>query len=542
MGAFDWVWWGSEAAPSLKSSRRRLAAGLFAAATLGACVATQQSSPDQISSEQVDEVFSAGYESIETRYVDKVMIGTVALEGMRGLSDLDAEMGVTGDGDKVALQRGGAVVATFPAPGENDAQAWAGLTVKMVNSARAVSPRVGATGIEQIYQAVFNRALTDLDEFSRYAGTNLARNHRAVRDGFGGIGFEFTLLPDRAIEVALVVSETPAERGGLKVGDVITEIDGTRVAGLDRDDITRLLRGRVSTRVTLTLRRTGAEGAVTLIFERALIVPPTVTARLESGIAFLTIASFNQKTAATVASAFDRLKAQGKVTGIVLDLRGNPGGLLDQAIAVADLFLDGGEIIATHGRHPDSNQRFDSSGNDIAKGLPMAVLINGDSASAAEIVAAALQDQGRAVLVGSNSYGKGTVQNVIHLPNDGELTLTWSRIEAPSGYAFHHLGLMPALCTSKPAVTVPGLVSDLRNGKSDQATVLAAWRAGRDGDHHAAEALRASCPPSHEAGDADVEVARDVIADSDLYARALKLSSPAVAASAANSTASIITR
>lgn len=511
---------------------------------LGACVAAQQSGPNGFSAERADQVFAAGYKSIATRYVDNTAIGPVALDGMDGVSKLDPDLHVARDGDKVEIKRAGSLVTGFPAPRDDDADAWADLTVKVLGASRVASSHVMNASAEDLYRVVFDKALADLDEFSRYAGIELASTHRALRDGFGGIGFEFTLTPDFNLKVTAIVPNTPADRQGLQVGDLITEIDGKPIAGLDREEISRRLRGRVSTRVAVTFVRSGAEGAITIDFDRALIVPPTVTAKLEDGIAYLTIASFNQRTAEGVASGYAQLKSQGTIKGIVLDLRNNPGGLLDQAIGVADLFLDGGEIIATHGRHPDSNQRFEASGNDVAKGIPMVVLINGDSASAAEIVAAALQDQDRAVLVGSNSFGKGTVQNVIHLPNDGELTLTWSRIEAPSGYAFHRLGIMPTLCTSNSSVNVHDLVANLRHGDDDATRLLAAWRSGHGGDDKATDEMRASCPPRHDLAAADLEVARDVLENTDLYARALKISGPAVASAPAEapSTPSVATR
>jgi carboxyl-terminal processing protease len=538
---------GHVAAGTVKSglTRRRAAAvcGLIAAGSLGACVAAQNSGTDAFSAERADQVFAAGYESISTRYVKDIAIGPVALEGMDGISEIDSAIHVDRSGGEVEVKRNGSTVAQFPAPGNDDPDAWAQITAKVLGASRAASPGVMSASSEQMYQVVFDRVLSRLDEFSRYAGRDLANSHRALRDGFGGIGFEFSLSPDQTLRVSSIVPDTPAERNGLRTGDIITEIDGKPVAGLDREEISHRLRGPVNSSVALSVHRAGTDGEVKLTFERALIVPPTVTAALDDGIAYFSISSFNQRTAETLGAAYGQLKEQGTIKGVILDLRNNPGGLLDQAIAVADLFLDGGEIVATHGRHPDSNQRFEASGNDVAKGLPIAVLINGDSASAAEIVAAALQDQKRAVLVGSNSFGKGTVQNVIHLPNDGELTLTWSRIEAPSGYAFHKLGIMPTLCTAKSPADVHEIVADLRGGRIASGPVLAAWRGEHDGDKSADE-LRASCPPRHDLSAADIEVAKDVLEDSDLYARALDLDgAPAVAAaSSPPATDSVATR
>ena len=165
--------------------------------------------------------------------------------------------------------------------------------------------------------------------------------------------------------------------------------------------------------------------------------------------------------------------------GVILDLRGDPGGVLDQAVAVADLFMDSGRIVSTHGRNPDSHQYFEATPGDIANGLPMAILINGNSASASEIVAAALQDSGRAVLIGTNSYGKGTVQTVPRLPNNGEIALTWARYFAPSGYTLNHIGVLPSICTNNGDQDATELLSELGEGKLNAG-------AGEGPQHHLA--------------------------------------------------------
>ena len=189
-----------------------------------------------------------------------------------------------------------------------------------------------------------------------------------------------------------------------------------------------MLRGNVDSRVLLTVQRKSLAHPLVVAITRVLVVPDTVTYRREGDIAYFRIYSFNEDTAASLRREFENARNEIRgMRGVILDLRGDPGGVLDQAVAVADLFMDSGRIVSTHGRNPDSHQYFEATPGDIANGLPMAILINGNSASASEIVAAALQDSGRAVLIGSNSYGKGTVQTVPRLPNNGEITLTWAR-------------------------------------------------------------------------------------------------------------------
>ncbi|MGB8274352.1 MAG: S41 family peptidase [Alphaproteobacteria bacterium] len=500
-------------------------AGLLAAscATAPAPDATVQSS------DETGRVLTVGYESISERYVDSVVIGNVALAGLHGLSTIDPDLDVLREGDKVELVQGGAVKASLQAPDDHDPDAWAALTANAFTLARGMSAKISQASADIELDAVFGRALPTLDEFSRYAGLETARMHRASREGFGGIGFEFTPAEQGALQVTAIIPDTPAAKGGLKVGDKIMEVDGATVAGLDPAGIARLLRGRVNTSVTLIVRRDGETGPLRLTFERDLIVPTTVTAKRDGDIGYLHVSGFNQRTAISVSQAFFDLKAQGPLKGLVLDVRNNPGGLLDQAVAVADLFLKDGEIISTRGRHPDSSQQFDASGQDISDGLPIAVLINGESASAAEIVAAALQDRGRAILVGSNSFGKGTVQNVIRLPNDGELTITWSRIFSPSGFAFHHLGLMPNVCTNKASATADSLVNDLRAGRIDPATTLNRWRSLSTSTVASPAEVRATCPPRHDMSETDVAVARSLLEDKDLFARAVRPPYPTVA-------------
>jgi carboxyl-terminal processing protease len=221
----------------------------------------------------------------------------------------------------------------------------------------------------------------------------------------------------------------------------------------------------------------------------------------------------------------DALDSHGEaVTGVVLDLRGNPGGLLKQSITVADLFVTQGDIVNTRGRHPDSHQHYEATGEDIAHGLPIVVLVDGKSASAAEIVAAALQDRRRAVVIGTTSFGKGTVQTVIRLPNDGEVTLTWSRLVAPSGYVLHGLGVFPAICTSGVSEDETGVLARRLEQRGKTVAIMESWRkAGlREADRR--RTLRAACPAQRRHETLDIEVARRLLDDPALYLRALDVS------------------
>lgn len=478
---------------------------------------------------EAEQTLAFGYTSITERYLERVTAATVALEGMRGLTTLAPELVVTRLGGKVLLSASGRLVTEYPAPADDDVRGWARLTLTMAVDARGASSAVREASLDTVYQVVFDATLARLDPFSRYASPKEARDHRASRNGFGGIGIRFELV-DGGARLIEVMDGTPAKAAGLKLGDIIVRVGDTPVAGLDREGLSGRLRGPEDSEVALTIRREG-EMVETVTLRRALIVPPTVTATLKDGIAEFKIASFNQRTATNLAEALKaaRGKLGASMKGVVLDLRGNPGGLLDQAVQMADLFVAHGPIVSTRGRHPLASQFYDARPGDLGESLPVVVLIDGKSASAAEILAGALQDAGRAVVIGTNSYGKGTVQTVIHLPNDGEMTLTWSRFYTPSGYALHGLGVLPALCTADDRQPPEKLLGDIADAKAGGALTaeLSEWRAAKLDELERRKRLRAICPGSkHGEVALDLILAERLLGDRAAYGRALALSAP----------------
>lgn len=299
--------------------------------------------------------------------------------------------------------------------------------------------------------------------------------------------------------------------------------------------IIQRLRGPVGSNLSLTLAR--PDGIVTIAVTRAHIVPETVVYERRGPVGYFRLYSFNQNTTRTLIQAVRRAKQElgPELAGLVLDLRDNPGGLLDQAVEVSDLFMNSGRIVTTLGRHPDSHQRFDATEGDIVDGLPIVVLVNGSSASASEIVAAALQDSGRAVVAGTTSFGKGTVQTVIRMPNQGELTLTWARFHAPSGYAIHHLGVLPSVCTAE-GDAADAILMALKNGRVSPLPIALRNSASPE-DQPALDRLRAVCPARKTDETVDVDVAVKLVENGALYRQALSLAAvgDAVTASAGDS-------
>jgi carboxyl-terminal processing protease len=299
---------------------------------------------------------------------------------------------------------------------------------------------------EQMVENAINGMLSALDPHSSYMNAkNFGEMEVQVRGEFGGLGIEVT-MENNVVKVVSPIDDTPAAKAGIKPGDLILAIDGDQVIGMSLNDAVGKMRGPVDSEIKLTLQR-GTLKPFDVRLKRAVIKIQSVKYRLEGGdIGYIRISSFNEQTDSGIHKAFDSFHSDAgkKLIGVVLDLRNNPGGLLDQAISVSNDFLTQGEIVSTRGRHTEDAQRYDAKpANDISKGVPMVILINGGSASASEIVAGALQDHHRAVLLGTRSFGKGSVQTIIQLPGHGAIRLTTARYYTPSGRSIQARGIDP---------------------------------------------------------------------------------------------------
>lgn len=298
---------------------------------------------------------------------------------------------------------------------------------------------------EKLIEMAVNGMLTSLDPHSAYLNEDSFQEMQVnTRGEFGGLGIEVT-MENGLVKVVSPIDDTPAFRAGILAGDYIAAIDNEPVMGLALGDAVEKMRGKVGTDITLTIHREGAEAPMDITVTRDVIKIKSVRSRVEGNAGYIRITTFNQNTDTGLRKAFDDIKAElgNKLIGYVLDLRNNPGGLLDQAIAVSDDFLDKGEIVSTRGRHEEDTKRDNSTPGDLAEGLPIVVLINGGSASASEIVAGALQDHKRAIVLGTQSFGKGSVQTVIPLPGHGAMRLTTARYYTPSGRSIQAKGIEP---------------------------------------------------------------------------------------------------
>ncbi len=313
---------------------------------------------------------------------------------------------------------------------------------------------VEETPDKKLIESAINGMLTSLDPHSSYLDEKAFNDMQVQTKGeFGGLGIEVT-MENGLVKVVSPIDDTPAHKAGVMAGDLIAEIDGEQVMGLTLPQAVEKLRGPVGTIVKIAVVREGANEPIEFKIPRAIIKIQSVKYRAEKDVAYIRITSFNENTASTVEKAVQELKAQiGKdLKGYVIDMRNNPGGLLDQAVAVSDDFLEQGEIVSTRGRNKDSIKRFNAKSGDIAESLPIVVLVNSGSASASEIVAGALQDHKRAIVMGTRSFGKGSVQTVIPIPSHGAIRLTTSRYYTPSGRAIQQKGIDPDIVVEQAKV------------------------------------------------------------------------------------------
>jgi len=334
----------------------------------------------------------------------------------------------------------------------SSAKAAAADTYRQLNLFGDVFERVRADYVEKpddskLIETAINGMLSGLDPHSSYMEPKAFRDMQVqTRGEFGGLGIEVT-MEDGLIKVVAPIDETPAAKAGVRANDIITKLDEEQVQGLTLNQAVEKMRGAVNTKIKLTIMRKGAEKPIEVSITRDVIRVRAVRSRPEDDVGYIRVTQFNEQTTENLKKAIVDLQNQipaDKLKGFVLDLRNNPGGLLDQAISVSDAFLERGEIVSTRGRNAEETQRFSARSGDLIKGKPVIVLVNGGSASASEIVAGALQDHKRATLIGTRSFGKGSVQTIIPLgAGNGALRLTTARYFTPSGKSIQAKGITP---------------------------------------------------------------------------------------------------
>jgi len=350
-------------------------------------------------------------------------------------------------------------------------------------------------------QSAINGMLTSLDPHSSYLSPESFQDMQVQTSGkFGGLGIEVT-MEEGVIKVVSPIDGTPAARAGVLSGDLIVALDGERVRGLTLNEAVDMMRGIIDTPIILTIVREGSDAPFDVEIIRAEITIQAVRSRVEEQVGYVRITSFSEQTFDELRESIEKVKGEigaEEIQGYVIDLRNNPGGLLDQAIAVSDAFLNRGEIVSTRGRRASETQRFNARSGDLADGKPVIVLINGGSASASEIVAGALQDHGRATILGTRSFGKGSVQTIIPLGANGALRLTTARYFTPSGTSIQAKGIEPDI---KVIQELPPELAERSNIRPRGEASLRGHLSSEEGEEEEVEGSLAYVPPDPEDDD-----------------------------------------
>ncbi|MBS4075135.1 PDZ domain-containing protein [Ameyamaea chiangmaiensis] len=444
-----------------------------------------------------------------------------ALWGLNGLGALDPALSVVAPAPTgravptVVLQNGQTALVSLPRPAPDDTNGWAALVTRFAEEAWQASATLRSGGGDGLTQSFFDELFNHLDPYSRYVAPTPATADRAARDG-GAADVGLTLARDgERVVIAGVNTNGPAWPAGLNTGQIVVAVNGHAVEGDSAARVQALLQGAPDSRVQVTVAartRTGGPGArSTVVLRRASVPPETVYAFSSGSVVILRITSFSADTAQEMSQYLDQATQDQKLTGLIFDLRGNRGGVLQQAVTTAALVMDNGVTAITRGRYPTANRVWAVQGGDMTRGVPIVILVDGRTASAAEILAAALSDHRRAVVVGSATLGKGLVQTFAQMPDGGELFVTWSRVLAPLGWPLQGLGVMPQVCTSRGEAAVTDQLQSLADGQPVNRDAVAAARAARfplpvsrilD--------IRKACPAA-VGTDGDLDVARTIL-------------------------------
>lgn len=422
-------------------------------------------------------VLTSAFHFLEPRTLEPHTSRTFSLWGLDGLSALDPALTIEEPphdpkhSPTLRLDMAQSSIAEFNEPAENDVAGWVGVVVSAMRAAWDASGTVRTAGHDALVQSFFDELFNHLDPYSRYIGPSPAGIDRTARSGsIANVGLTVQ-REGTAMVVSAINANGPAWAVGVNIGQRLVAVDGRTTHGQDADTVAGWLEGPPHSVVRLTLADPGRHSASVRI-ERALVPPQTVYSTVHGHLVVLRITSFSSETAEELSQYLDQALLDRKLQGVVFDLRGDRGGVLQQAVTASALVLDNGVAVVTKGRDPKSNHIWAVQGGDMTHGLPIAILVDGRTASAAEIMAAALADHRRAVVVGSSTLGKGLVQAVGQMPDGGELFVTWSRVLAPLGWPLQGLGVMPQICTSRGESAMTQQLQSLRNGTLAEAEII----------------------------------------------------------------------
>jgi carboxyl-terminal processing protease len=468
----------------------------------------------------VANVYATALAFMAPRTLDPVPVSQLTIWGLRGLTALDADLSTDTRDGRLRLVARDRPVAERVSPPENDVNGWSLAAAELAAVAMPISPPVRRAGTQGVVQSFFDELFNHLDPYSRYIAPSDAVEDREHRTGQAGAGLRL-VRRGSAVVVEEAIADGPGALAGIRPGDTIVSVDGQSALRQDAAVVASHIIGPEGTSVAIVWRgRDGRRRSAER--ERALVPPETVFAQRIGEVLLVQVTAFDSSTESHLARSIAQgLAGPRPPDGIVLDLRGNRGGLLRQAIAAADTLLPAGVVAITAGRDPEATRIWRSGAGELAEDIPVVVMVDGRSASAAEILAAALADRGRAVAIGSSTLGKGLVQTIAPLPDGGELFVTWSRVLAPRGWPIQGLGVLPQVCTSLGQETLNWQLASLAHGRQPMAQALATHRAARAPVPPAQIlAIRSACPAA-VGRETDLETARLLIRDPAAYAAAL---------------------
>lgn len=468
------------------------------------------------------QLFTKTYRDIHEVYLFPTEASDLALGGLGNLASIDPRIAVAKDDNQITVSVAGELIRSFAAPRSADAAGWGKAIAATMKTTSAASVALQDAGVEELRDAVLQGMFNQLDDLSYYSvafDPDQAEPEMELQEASIGV----TIEPDfNGPRISFIGDDTPARAGGMRRGDIIRRIDGWPTKGLTLGEVYRALTGPEDSSVRLTIQRGDEPSIRPVTLVRRIVELETVNYAAQSNAAYFQIRNFAPGTAATLRRKIREAKQDLRegLKGVVVDLRNNYGGRLREGVSVADVFLASGLIAKTRGRHPDSHQNFTADLKVLADGMPLVFLIDGRSAGASELVAAALQDADRAVIIGSASAGNGSVQTVLRLPNNGWTRLTWALFQAPSGYSWLGRGVMPNICTTKYASDAEEVLNRLRRGLLPIAKPVR-QRPVDSRNTAQIEALLTHCPPSEVENDIDLQVALQLLNNASLYARAI---------------------
>ena len=426
-------------------------------------------------------VWGAALSYIAPRSLQALSIPQMTVWGLNGLAALDPDMTAQLQGHQILLYGPNRMIIAVPAPPASDAQAWGQAAAQVAAAAYAVSPALQQAGTQGLISSFFDELFNHFDPYSRYEPPLQAAQEQLMVTGLAGTGVTFAAT-GRFVTIGAIAADSPAENAGLMAGTKVLGVNGRLVYPSEITRLDHAMPGILGSNVTLRLADPAGAGEQEVTLTRSFIPPQTVFTEPSPGpgLAALKITGFNEGTGDQFSTLVASLTAASPApTGLVIDLRGNRGGVLRQAELVADSLMSSGPIAEASGRDPDADQVFRAEGSDLTGGIKLAVLVDGQTASASEILSGSLADDRRAVVIGSATLGKGLVQTVTTLPDGGELFVTWSRVLAPDGWPLQTLGVMPQVCTSLGEQALNAQLAALVSGHNLMEPALAASRAVR---------------------------------------------------------------